>query len=148
MRSAPFSSARDLLEVPKTPFIKLATEICDIIQRYGQNINTDNPWASRQKWLAVVEECVEGSKPVRMILPAFPWKSVNKVDKVTGALPDFGEQLAMSHLNGLCESIAEVYEHGAELTIASDGLVYNGKGFVSRPMPRMLISQNRPSRYT
>lgn len=30
------------------------------------------------------------------------------------------------HLNGLCESIAEIYEHGAELVITSDGLVYNG----------------------
>ena len=30
------------------------------------------------------------------------------------------------HLNGLCESIAEIYKPGAELVITSDGLVYNG----------------------
>lgn len=126
--SAPILSARDLIAVSEPPVTKLATEIVDIIQRYGQNTNTaDNPWASRQRWLAVVERYVEAGKAVRMILPAFPWKSLNKVDKVVGALPDFGEELAMAHLNGLCESISEVYEHGAQLTIASDGLVYNGE---------------------
>ena len=30
------------------------------------------------------------------------------------------------HLNGLCQSIVEIYEHGAMIVIASDGLVYNG----------------------
>lgn len=48
------------------------------------------------------------------------------VEKVLGTLPDLGEELALMHLNGLCESIAEIYEYGAELVIASDGLVYNG----------------------
>ena len=48
------------------------------------------------------------------------------VDKVLGTLPDLGEGIALAHLNGLCESIAEIYEHGAELVITSDGLVYNG----------------------
>ena len=48
------------------------------------------------------------------------------MDKVLGTLPDLGEELALMHLNGLCESIADIYEHGAELVITSDGLVYNG----------------------
>ena len=45
------------------------------------------------------------------------------VEKVLGTLPDLGEEIALMHLNGLCESIAEIYEHGAEIVIASDGLV-------------------------
>ena len=48
------------------------------------------------------------------------------MEKVLGKLPDLGEELALMHLNGLCESIAEIYEHGAEISLASDGLVYNG----------------------
>ena len=48
------------------------------------------------------------------------------VEKVLGTLPDLGEENALMHLNGLYESIAEIFEPGAELLIASDGLVYNG----------------------
>lgn len=78
-----------------------------------------------------------------MILPAFPWKSVsssqslevislkiaqiNKVDKVTGILPDLGELLALARLNQLCEDVRKVYPAGGEVTIATDGLVFDGK---------------------
>ena len=52
---------------------------------------------------------------------------INLVDKVTGKLPDLGEELAMARLHSLCVDIAAVYQHGAEVTIATDGLVFNGK---------------------
>jgi pyoverdine/dityrosine biosynthesis protein Dit1 len=42
-------------------------------------------------------------------------------------MPDFGEELALAHLNGLCQNIAEVYAPGADVYISSDGLVYNGQ---------------------
>jgi len=77
--------------------------------------------------VAPVEAHVLKNETVRMVLPAFPFKSPNRKDKVLGNLPDLGEELALMHLNGLCESIAEVYEPGATVVIASDGLVYNGK---------------------
>ena len=41
-------------------------------------------------------------------------------------LPDRAEDLALSHLNSLCASIERIYAPGANLTIISDGLVYNG----------------------
>lgn len=62
-----------------------------------------------------------------MVLPAFPFKSPNNDSKVLGTVPDKGEEIALAHLNGICESIKEVYEPGADITIASDGIVYNGK---------------------
>jgi pyoverdine/dityrosine biosynthesis protein Dit1 len=62
-----------------------------------------------------------------MILPAFPFKSPNASSKVLGNMPDFGEELALAHLNGLCQNIGEVYDPGADVYISSDGLVYNGK---------------------
>ncbi len=67
------------------------------------------------------------------------------MDKVLGTLPDLGEELALTHLNGLCESIAEIYEHGAELVITSDGLVYNGNGeFLFYPRNQILIGDRHP----
>ena len=106
----------------------LALQILEIISRYGQNAVAGNgeEWAGRTKFLPLLEHFVEKSEPIKMVLPAFPCKSINKVDKVLGVLPDLGEELALFHLNGLCESIADVYEPGAEVVITSDGLVYNG----------------------
>ena len=140
-----FSSASDI-SLPPTPAIQtstsleaekeltlterpfLALQILDILSRYGQNALDQSEWAGRTKFLPLVEQYIEKNEPVKMVLPAFPCKSINKTDKVLGLLPDFGEELALSHLNGLCESIADVYEHGAEVVITSDGLVYNGTG--------------------
>ena len=52
---------------------------------------------------------------------------INLVDKVIGKLPDLGEELAMARLHSMCVDIAAVYQHGAEVTIATDGLVFNGE---------------------
>ena len=107
---------------------KLALQILDIIQRYGNNVaSSDASWPGKTKFLPLVEVCVVKREPVRMVSPAFPFKSPKRRDKTLGSLPDLGEELALMHLNGLCESIAEVYEQGAKVIIASDGLVYNGK---------------------
>lgn len=80
-----------------------------------------------ESFIPVVEEQVKRQESIRMILPAFPFKSPNSRDKVLGSMPDFGEDLALAHLNGLCDNIAQVYTPGADVYISSDGLVYNGK---------------------
>jgi len=106
---------------------KLAAPIMDIIQKYGKNISSkESPWPGRAKFLPLVESYIMKNEPVQMVLPAFPFKSPNRKDKTLGSLPDLGEELALMHLNGLCESIAELYKHGANVVITSDGLVYNG----------------------
>jgi pyoverdine/dityrosine biosynthesis protein Dit1 len=51
---------------------------------------------------------------------------INRVDKVTGHLPDLGEELALARLQTLCADIGAVYKPGAEITIASDGLLFDG----------------------
>ena len=81
------------------------------------------------KFLAVISKFVGEAKTIQMCLPAFPWKSANKVYKVLGSLPDKAEEIALGRLNTMCAEIAEVYKPGATLTIISDGLVYNGKLF-------------------
>lgn len=72
-----------------------------------------------------VRSFVTANKPIGLVLPAFPFKSPNRTDKVLGALPDAGEELALMHLNGLASAILRIYAHGAVISIVSDGLVYN-----------------------
>ncbi|KAI4123483.1 MAG: hypothetical protein LQ338_004259 [Usnochroma carphineum] len=116
----------DSVACTERPSAKLAIHILEIIQRYGNNaVSKDAPSPGNAKFMALVEGCIIKHEPVRMVLPAFPFKSPNRHDKTLGSLSDLGEELALTHLNGLCESIAEIYEHGAKVVIASDGLVYN-----------------------
>ena len=61
-----------------------------------------------------------------MCLPAFPFKSANKVYKAFGFLPDKAEEIALARLHAMCKRIEEIYAPGACVTIISDGLVYNG----------------------
>ena len=87
--------------------------------------------AGRPKFLSVIDEFVVVGTQVQMCLPAFPFKSANKVDKVFGILPDKAEQLALERLHTMCLRIGDVYPPGAKLTVISDGLVYNGLSITS-----------------
>ena len=64
---------------------------------------------------------------IRMNLPAFPCKFPNRKGKALESLPDLAEEIGLQCLQGVCNSIRPVYEPGAEIYIASDGLVYNGE---------------------
>jgi len=63
-------------------------------------------------------------QPIKFILPAFPCKSPNAKDKVTGIYPDLGEQLALDRIHTFCESIRNIYPPGAQCVIFSDGRVF------------------------
>lgn len=107
---------------------KMAVDILKIIESYGVDYEkTGGSWKGLESFVQTVMEQVNRHEPIRMILPAFPFKSPNSRDKVLGTMPDFGEELALFHLNGLCDNIGKVYEPGADVYISSDGLVYNGK---------------------
>lgn len=104
--------------------------ILDIILRYKSSLPRDAPDRSDEgalKFLGLIYRAVKTNEPVRMVLPAFPFKSPNSKVKVLGTLPDKAEDVALAHLNGLCAAIGDVYSPGAILTIVSDGLVYNGE---------------------
>lgn len=106
-----------------------STKILAIVFEYALNKFDDSMErlvAGLPKFLPVVDEFVRAGTQVKMCLPAFPFKSANKVYKVLGALPDKAEELALERLNTMCARIADVYPPGAKLTIISDGLVYNG----------------------
>lgn len=107
-----------------------ANRILDILERYRlrqRDGTSDRNAEGRRRFLPIVVKRVESREPIHMVLPAFPFKSPNNDSKVLGTVPDKGEEIALAHLNGICNSIKDVYEPGAEITIASDGIVYNGK---------------------
>ncbi|KAH6873803.1 Pyoverdine/dityrosine biosynthesis protein-domain-containing protein [Thelonectria olida] len=105
-----------------------STKILAIIFEYALNKFDDSMErlaAGMPKFLSVIETFVMAGNRVDMCLPAFPFKSANKVYKVFGILPDKAEELALHRLNDMCARIRDVYGPGAKLTIISDGLVYN-----------------------
>lgn len=104
--------------------------ILNIIQRYKSPLPAGSEDRSDEgaiKFLSMIYRAVKVNGPVRMVLPAFPFKSPNSEVKVLGTLPDKAEDLALAHLNGMCAAIEEMYAPGARLVIVSDGLVYNGQ---------------------
>lgn len=86
--------------------------------------------AGKASFLACIGKFVADGVAVQACLPAFPFKSANKVQKVLGILPDKAEELALQRLNDLCSQIEEIYPPGAKITIVSDGITYNGKKFI------------------
>ncbi|KAL8721632.1 MAG: hypothetical protein Q9225_001721 [Loekoesia sp. 1 TL-2023] len=115
----------------KPPAPRSVAEICEdivgVLARYRlvHQSDTNKPWGAKSKFLHQVENFVSRQEPVLLSLPAFPFKSPNKATKVLGTLPDKGEEVAIFHLQGLCLAIKDVYEHGADVYIVSDGLMYN-----------------------
>ncbi|CZR45359.1 uncharacterized protein FPRO_15466 [Fusarium proliferatum ET1] len=112
----------------ETKVSETSNRILDVILEYSlHKFDTTEELhsAGRPKFLAVVSRFVRAQQKVVMCLPAFPFKSANKVEKVLGNLPDKAEELALARLNSICVTIGQFYEPGAELTVISDGLVYN-----------------------
>lgn len=112
--------------------LETASQILGVISRYRLSHKpTPKSDEGDLKFLAQIYSKVRAGRVINMCLPAFPFKSPNSVTKVLGHLPDKAEEVALAHLNGLCNAIKNIYPAGSELTIISDGLVYNGKKFPS-----------------
>ncbi|OAX83873.1 hypothetical protein ACJ72_01775 [Emergomyces africanus] len=111
---------------PKTS-TEVSKVIISILEKYRivPKQHSHEPWEAKNKISSLVQECIEHGEVIPMVLPAFPFKSPNKKFKVLGHLPDKGEEVALAHLNRLCELIENEYEKGARIDIVSDGLMYN-----------------------
>jgi pyoverdine/dityrosine biosynthesis protein Dit1 len=108
---------------------KTSRLILNVFLEYALNkfeCSSDRFEDSADGFLSVIDWFVSGGRPVQACLPAFPFKSANKVYKVLGSLPDKAEELALERLNTMCMRIQEIYPPGAEVTIISDGITYNG----------------------
>ncbi|KAE9991797.1 hypothetical protein EG327_010993 [Venturia inaequalis] len=106
----------------------MSTNILEIIFDYALNKFDDcrdRLEAGRPRFISVLNRFVRVGHRIDMCLPAFPFKSANKVYKVFGFLPDKAEELALARLHNMCRRIEEIYAPGAKVVLISDGLVYN-----------------------
>ncbi|KAL9943274.1 hypothetical protein ACHAO5_007085, partial [Verticillium nonalfalfae] len=123
------SSANTLFADQEHHVKDISRLILDIIFEHALNKfdNTQELLEKREiNFLSVIARFVAAQQPVKTCLPAFPFKSANKVYKVLGNLPDKAEELALGRLNSMCVQIRNVYSPGASVTIISDGITYNG----------------------
>jgi hypothetical protein len=98
---------------------------------------------SRPDFEQSVRKAVRDGQPLNLILPAFPFKSPNNIDKVLGLLPDLGEEIALARLEGLCADLERKFCK-TKLSIVSDGLVYNGMLHQQTKLEFELINGTRP----
>jgi pyoverdine/dityrosine biosynthesis protein Dit1 len=74
-----------------------------------------------------IDDFMTGNHPIRMAIPAFPFKSESpwKTLGDRGAKnPDRAEFISLLHLLGICEKIERKYSPGATITVYSDGGVF------------------------
>lgn len=112
-----------------TDVVKTSRLILDIICEYALNKfenSKERQQGGADLFLSVIGRFVEAGTRVETCLPAFPFKSANKVHKVLGSLPDKAEELALARLDAMCMRIRDIYPAGARVTIISDGITYNG----------------------
>ena len=81
--------------------------------------------AGKQRLAVTLSKFIERNAPIEIVLPGFPFKSLNFHAKTSGPKPDYGEVLALRRLEEMCAAIADTYQGGAVATIVSDGTTFN-----------------------
>lgn len=113
----------------KSTITLMSTRILEVVFDYALNKfddTRDRLEAGRPRFIEVLNKFVRAGAQIDMSLPAFPFKSANKVYKALGFLPDKAEEVSLERLQNMCKRIEEFYKPGAKVVIISDGLVYNG----------------------
>ncbi|GAB7336005.1 hypothetical protein MBLNU13_g08832t1 [Cladosporium sp. NU13] len=132
--SHPISSPKQLGDFSvEAEYFRLSFDVLNVLEKYGTHVGLSDttaptgpiPWSGKLRFLPHVYHHISRSTPVQLTIPAFPCKSLNRENKVLGHLPDLGEELALRRLNTIAESVKEVYEFGAIVNIASDGVLFN-----------------------
>lgn len=81
--------------------------------------------AGKQILASAFEKAIVNNSPIRFAMLGLPFKSINKRDKVLGELPDLGEELTIKNFEAFNESIKAIYAPGINITVASDGYMFN-----------------------
>jgi pyoverdine/dityrosine biosynthesis protein Dit1 len=79
----------------------------------------------KPKLLETLRYFVSKQDPINMVVPAYPFKSPNRKEKVLGPDPDVGERMSLEHFNSMGARIRQIYPPGGHVTIVSDGCCYN-----------------------
>ncbi|SCU83289.1 LAFA_0D02740g1_1 [Lachancea sp. 'fantastica'] len=91
-----------------------------------KNTTSKDEWelGGREHFLERVKYFTDRYLTIECILPAFPCKSSNS-DKVHGAVPDKGEELALRRLIAATREVQSFYPPGMKIWIVSDGHVFS-----------------------
>ncbi|MFF8770925.1 L-tyrosine/L-tryptophan isonitrile synthase family protein [Kitasatospora sp. NPDC015120] len=104
---------------------RLSAEILDLLlpHRRASDPEVDAAPADFPLQMEQLADFITAGDPILFTLPGFPCKSPN-LAKVLGHLPDEGERLSLTFLNGLAQQIGKIYEPGAKILICSDGHIF------------------------
>ncbi|CCK69554.1 Dit1p KNAG_0C04520 [Huiozyma naganishii CBS 8797] len=91
-----------------------------------KNTTAHDEWEAcgRDYFIEKVRYFTDRFVQVECVLPAFPCKSSNG-NKVHGAVPDKGEELALRNIYRFTELVKEIYPPGMKVWIVSDGHVFS-----------------------
>lgn len=106
--------------------VDMAESIAALIQTYLVQKDNDAFESEGKKYLInALQNYTDKQQKVALLLPGFPCKSPNCIDKSFSAMPDYGEVLAIQRLDNLCNEINRIYPPGSQLTIVSDGTTFS-----------------------
>lgn len=95
----------------------------DRIVDFLLNFSPENPSAIGQDTLRLqIHGQLTGEKPLRFLLPAFPFKSKNP-KKVIGDDPDLGDLIGLQTLSHIALEIQRVHKPGALIQLIGDGVL-------------------------
>lgn len=103
------------------------TQIVDAFSGYRMAPTAIDQYESAGKQILAerIDKFVSNGEPVRFAMLGFPFKSTNTRDKVLGPLPDLGEELTVKNFEAFNSAITAIYKPGVNITVASDGYVFN-----------------------
>lgn len=104
-------------------------DVLAIFRRFSRLEHQDGTENPGYEVMAIprIRHFYESKEPIRMLLPAAPFKNPCPDKVLDPKSPDFAEELGLCRLNDLCYQLGAAYPYGAEVTMVSDGPVYNGK---------------------
>lgn len=115
------------IEAPMNDLAKhIASVVADFFAEYLKNTTTHDEWdqGGRDYFIDKVHYFTSRNAKIEAVLPAFPCKSSN-TQKVVGAFPDKGEEMALRRLIFISKAIKTVYAPGLKVFIVSDGHVFS-----------------------
>ena len=100
--------------------------LADFFAENIKNTVANDQWdfGGRNYFVQRVKYFTDRNMKIEAVLPAFPCKSSN-VDKVSGTVPDKGEEFALRRLIKIVDDIKEIYQPGIKIWIISDGHVFS-----------------------
>ncbi|WPU67023.1 L-tyrosine/L-tryptophan isonitrile synthase family protein [Peredibacter starrii] len=110
-------------EIKNTNLTQSIVEAMEAVSKLSSNELTFDQFLEVPLMQNMASQMATG-RSLKFLLPAFPAKSPSPV-KTSGALPDFGEVIALQALNEMCAKITANYKPGAQVVICSDGRVFS-----------------------